>query len=113
MVAVKMIDWLTAAEGTDEVTAVVVEVLPTVCTSAIELLRVKFASPLYFATTLCELAVRNVWLQTGTTPAANVAGAHKLVDVELSTKVTVPVGNAAPGNVGVTTAVKATCWLAV
>jgi hypothetical protein len=31
IVAVKVTDWLTATEGSDEVTIVVVAVLPTVC----------------------------------------------------------------------------------
>jgi hypothetical protein len=110
IVAVKVINWLTAAVGSDEASDVVVAVLFTTCESATELLRVKLVSPLYFATTLCVLAEGNMKLHTGTTPPLSVAGGHKLVDVVLSTKVTVPVGKAAPGKVGVTTAVKDTCW---
>jgi len=114
-VAVKVIVWLTAGEASEEPTAVEVAVLLTGCRSAAELLRVKFASPLYFATTLLELVERNVKLQTAVvTPAevATVTGEHGRA-VPLLVKVTVPVGKAVPVNVGVTTAVKATCWLTV
>jgi hypothetical protein len=39
---------------------------------------------------------------------------HKVVEVEVSWKVTVPVGLAEPAvKAGVTTAVKFTCWLTV
>ena len=112
MVAVKVINWLTAAVGSDDSSVVVVAVWFTFCESATELLRVKFVSPLYFATTLCVLAEGNVKLHTGTTPPLSVS-THRFVEVVLSTKVTVPLGNAAPAKVGVTTAVKLTCWFTV
>jgi hypothetical protein len=110
-VAVKVIVWLTGGEGSEETTPVEVAVLPTGCRSAAELLKVKFASPLYLATTLLELVERNVTLQTAVvTPAevATVTGEHAR-GVPLLVKFTVPVGAAAPVKTGVTTAVKATC----
>jgi hypothetical protein len=75
---------------------------------------VKSASPLvYVATTLCRPAERKVKLQGGTTPLLNAKLRHNVVDVVLSTKVTIPVGTAVPVKVGVTVAVKVTCWLTV
>jgi hypothetical protein len=38
---------------------------------------------------------------------------HRRVAVEVFVKVTLPVGTAVPVKAGVTTAVKATCWLTV
>jgi len=54
----------------------------------------------------------NVLVQTGTTPPLNVL-VHKVVEVVVSVKVTVPVGTADPVNAGVTVAVKDTCWFVV
>jgi hypothetical protein len=114
-VAVKVMIWLTEGDGSDETTAVEVAVLPTVSTSAAELLKVKFASPLYLPTMLMELAERNVALQAAVvTPAAvaTVTGEHGRA-TPLLVKDTVPVGAAEPLKAGVTTAVKVTCWLTV
>jgi hypothetical protein len=111
MVAVKVTDWLTAADGTEETTVAVVGVKPTTCESTPETLPVKFESPLvYVATTLLVPDEVKVKLQTGTTPAAS-ALLHNTVAVDVSVKTTVPVGLAVPVNPGVTTAVKATDWL--
>jgi len=54
--------------------------------------------------------VVKVLVQTGTTPPLSVF-VHKIVEVDVSVKTTVPVGLAVPENAGVTTAVKVTCWL--
>jgi hypothetical protein len=55
MVAVKVTIWLTAAEGSDDRTVVVVAVLPTVCTRGVEELPTKFESAeVNAATTLNE-----------------------------------------------------------
>jgi hypothetical protein len=108
MVAVKVTDWFTAADGTEETTVAVVGVKPTTCESTPETLPVKFESPLvYVATTLLVPAETKVKLQTGTTPATS-ALLHNTVAVDVSVKTTVPVGLAVPVNPGVTTAVKAT-----
>jgi hypothetical protein len=117
MVAVKVTGWLTPADGSDDTTVVAVAVLPTVCVRELEELPTKFKSvEVNAATTLNEPlagAEANVKLQTGTVPLLATVWVHRTVAVEVFVKVTVPLGTAVPVNEGVTTAVKATCWLTV
>jgi hypothetical protein len=56
-------------------------------------------------------AVKNAYAQAGTIPAALTVVVHKVMLVDVSVKVTVPVGSVAPVKAGVITAVKLTGWL--
>jgi hypothetical protein len=53
----------------------------------------------------------NVYVHAGTVPAVIASAEHRVVDVDVSVKVTVPVGLAVPEKAGVRVAVKVTCAL--
>jgi len=99
MVALNVTGWSTKEGLGDEVRVTEVAPAPTVWTSAVapEALPVKFVSALVkVATTSNVPDVVNVKLQIGTTPAATVKLAHRVVDEVVLVNVTVPVGLVAP-----------------
>jgi hypothetical protein len=122
MVALNVTSWSTNEVLFGEADATVVDVTPapTFWTIAGEVLPVKsltFVPPgLYVATMLKVPAVVNVKGQTAVVPAAPVTTATEepptqAMVVPLFVKVTDPVGLVTPEKVGVTVAVKVTCWL--